>query len=99
MAMPKTKDETVEIKKISVKVGEKLLSLEVEEAKKLHAALAELFAKDAVKVEKEYIYWPYPAYQQPKLFWDNPYTVTWAVASSYSTSGNGYVKTLSLEVK
>lgn len=57
------------IKELKLQLGEKEISLTVEEAKKLKEALDELFVKEIIEVRPFYPYW----YWQPLT----PYWVTW----------------------
>jgi hypothetical protein len=57
--MDDNKDEVI-ITKLKIKLAGDTKELTVDQARKLYAALGELFAEPKVRIEKEYIYWPSP---------------------------------------
>ena len=80
-----SKTEEVKISKIEVKLGDTKISLTPEQAKKLHAALHEMFGDDAV-VTKEYIYsrpWWSPGY----VYCASGTSATYTTANAISHTG------------
>lgn len=67
-------NEKVEIKKVVLKLGDKEVSLSIEEAKKLKELLSELFGKDVVKEVRI----EHHEHYRPNWYWDwqRPYYST-----------------------
>lgn len=79
------------IKKITIEVGKKTIDLTLEEAKELHASLAELLA------EKEKVtYYPYYPYYQPTITWNDttvkPIEYKWITVSDNGLTTSGSVQ-------
>ena len=70
------------IKEVKLQLGEKEVSLTIEEAKKLKEALDELFGKQLIDVRPYYPYW----YWQPTF---TPYWVTWQGTGPYRVTTSG----------
>ena len=90
------KEEVVQVTKLKVKVGGETSELTVDQARKLYAALGELFGQpEKVRVEREVIYWPSPfKYDYQRVPWNA--TPTWTCLSGTGNQATGGL--LSLEV-
>jgi hypothetical protein len=72
------------VKRIVIEVGGAELSLSPEDAKKLQAALNELFPKAR---EVQYVPSPYPVYPRTWWYWSAPCSMDGTASSSVSVSG------------
>ena len=82
----------VSIQKITIKLGAREITLEIEEAKKLKEALAELFGKAKEVVREEHHYhdrWSWPAwFHTPQYTWEiKPYVTGTTAITSTKTTG------------
>lgn len=84
-------EETVKMSKLKVKVSGETHEWTIDDAKKLYAALGELFGKSEVRVEKEYIYWPE---NRPYA-----YRTPWRDNIWYCSSNAGQMGTFSLSAE
>lgn len=69
------KEEKTEIKKLVLEIGGKEMTVSVEDAKKLHEALSELFGK----TKSETVYWPIYRdryIERPWRYWEPMYYAT-----------------------
>jgi hypothetical protein len=86
-------DSKVQVSKLKLKLGgSDELELTVEQARKLKAALEDLFGRTEVRVEKEFIYWPAAPYKYDRRPWGQEF---WYC----SGSNDGAAAYLSVDLK
>ena len=81
----------VSIKKMVIQLGDRDIELKMEEAKKLQAALNELFGKEVIR-EVHHDRWPYWqwTYIHPTYITNTPTWGTNTVTSSMTTTGSSF---------
>jgi hypothetical protein len=69
----------------------------VDQARKLYVALGEIFLEPRVRVEKEYIYWPFTTWTTGPINFTQSWLLNTSANSSFSDSAP--INMLSTEVK